>query len=208
MRFDPFWEYGYKAIWHNYKEFEDRPALSEMPRKIIGGMDFTNAPWQHLDMIVRYVILYCTKHGNPLSRERDFEYKRKEIFKLLQLKPLDVSRKLIEAWDPWVGQIMAVYMRLINERQYAAWWALKTSYEQDLHYLALPLHTAEDPEKMLLAKQRIRNNMDATEKKLNEMESSLFPDDHMLKVISEYEGGVFDGVGSYADYQVPEDWPR
>lgn len=208
LRFSPFGQIGNEAIWKKYTEFAQRPMLSSVAAHRF-DKDEDTPPWQDLDLMIRYIILFCTRKGNPLSRERDFEMKKKQVCEMLGIKANDrVRAKYIDKWHPWFIQVMAVYLRLVNERDYTSWLALKMSYDQDMVYLMMPLNTVEDPEKTLLAKNRIRDSMEKREESLRKIEAALFPDDKSLAAITELETGAFDGTGSYAEFRVAEDWPR
>jgi hypothetical protein len=204
-------------IWEQYPELASRQDLCQVPveldRKERG--DPSKLTWnmggapneRDLDSLVRYVILYATRKDNPLAREKDFKHRQRLCFDLLGIRPEDRVRTYIEGWHPWVVRVLAVFLRLLDDRMYADWVVAMIAYAQDQEYLMLDPAQVEDAEKLMNTKDKIRNSRERRSKELETLEAKLFQnDDDLRSAVSQMEVGVFDGQGSFAEYVVAKAW--
>lgn len=208
MRFDPTSRGKSKFIWQYYPELQTRADLCKVPAdyvEVAGGKDRAE---ETLDDIVRFAIMFCGKEGNPMAREGDFDVRMKRCMEHLLIGKKDPSYDLITSWNTWVVKIMATFMRMQNNDKYQRWVAVKMQHHQNLEYIMIPAQTSEDPEKMITVQEKIRAGLVRTEKDIQELENSLFPDEKVRDLINEYQQLILDGPGSFADYMVASEYPH
>lgn len=192
-------------IWEQYPELASRQDLCEVPTSLDWSAGQPNE--RDMDTLLRYVILYASRKDNPLAREKDFKHRQRLCFELLNIRVGDRVRTYIESWHPWVVRVLAVFLRLLDDRMYADWVVAMIAYAQDQEYLMLDPAQVEDAEKLMNTKDKIRNSRDRRSKELESLEMKLFQnDDDLRSAVSQMEVGVFDGQGSFAEYVVAKPW--
>jgi len=206
MKYNPLVRTKGLNIWEIYPDLATRKDFCEIPMGVFGKTPDDLPTKGDLDEVVRWVILFCTKDGNPLARELDFEARRKRCFDELYMKPGYLSVKLITQWHPFVVNIMAVYMRMIDNEKYSRWIAMKASHDQNLQYLMANPIFADDPEKMLALKDKLAKSLPKSAKDLKELEASLFPDEQVRDVLNEFQTLISDGPGGWAEYYVAQNY--
>lgn len=206
MRFNPLVRDKGKPIWEIYPELATRKDFTEIPQGVF-GQNPDDLPSKHeLDEVLRWVILFCTKDGNPLARELDFDARRARCFDELSLKPNYLSTKLITQWHPWVVNIMAVYMRMVDNEKYSRWVAMKVAHDQNMQYLMANPMYSDDPEKMMTLKDKLSKSLPKSAKDLKELEASLFPDEQVRDLLNDFQVLISDGPGGWAEYYVAQDY--
>lgn len=208
MKFDVFKDLE-TAIWVQYPVFKTRPDLCQVPAEYWWKERGESVPtWKDLDLVLRFVILFCSmERANPLSVERDLVFRRDTAKKLVGIIYGDHLVDMIDNWHPWVVGVMSVFMKMENSVMYNTWLSLLASYYQEVQYLMMPASNSDDPEKVMQTKARIKANMERAFDELNRMATRVFPTMEVADELTKYETGVFDGIGSYAEYMVAKDWP-
>lgn len=205
MRFNVFADWT-KMLWEQYPLFKSREDLHKIPFQIF--MDDETVSDQDLDRLLRFIILYCTRENNPLASETDLEIKAKTIWSLLHISEKDPLRKYVETWHPWVCRVMSVYLRLMDDQAYTSWLNTKIQFYQFSEYLLASLITAEDPERVIAAKEKISRLMPNLETTLRQKEDLLFPDKKAARGISELEMNILDKKTGFAEAVVADDFPK
>lgn len=195
-----------QALWVQYPVFQSRADLHRIPIGIF--LDDEKVTDEDLDRLLRYVILYCSRHENPLARELDMQQRRDAIFSLLHIHRQDNLRMYVETWHKWVVTVMSVFLRLEDDGQYASWLSDKVQYYRSLEYQLMNPFDSDKPESVMAIQERIAKNKPQLEESLRKKEAMLFPDERMRSAITELEMQLLDGPGGFAEYVVATQWPR
>lgn len=205
MKYNVFADWS-TPIWTQYEVFRSRPDLCQIPLGVF--LDDEVVTDKDLDRLIRYVILYCSRKNNPLSRELDMDQRREAIWTLLHISKKDPLRGYVEHWHKWVVKVMVVFLRMENDMEYSSWLTDKIQYYQYLEYQMMSPTMSDDMDKMMTIKDRISKIKPQLEDSLKKKESVLFPDIRMRDEISEMEMKMMDGKGGFAEYVVGGPFPR
>lgn len=195
-----------QALWVQYPIFQSRADLHRIPIGVF--LDDEKVTDEDLDRLLRYVILYCSRHENPLARELDMQQRRDAIFSLLHIHRQDNLRMYVETWHKWVVTVMSVFLRLEDDSQYASWLSDKVRYYRSLEYQLMNPFDSDKPESVMAVQERIAKNKPQLEESLRKKEAMLFPDERMRSAITELEMQLLDGPGGFSEYVVAAQWPR
>jgi hypothetical protein len=208
MRFDPTMRGKAKMIWQHYTELQTRADLCKVPTEFLDLAGGKEKALETLDELVRFSIMFCGKEGNPMAREGDFDVRQKRCMEHLVIGKKDIAYELITTYHPWVVKIMAVFMRMQDNEKYQRWISMKVNHAQNLEYMMTPASAADDPEKVMGIKEKIRIGLGKSAKEIQELENSLFPDNKVRDLINEHQQLILDGPGGFADYFVATEYPH
>lgn len=208
MKYDVFKD-RQSAIWTQYPLLMTRPDLCQVPAEFFWEERNETPPtWQDLDILMRFVIIFCSQErNNPLAAERDFIFRRDTAMNLVGIYQGDPLKEMIENWHPWVVTCMAVFMKMDNSTLYNTWLSLLISYYQDVTYIMASPQSSDDVDRLMAGKTRIKAGLNARYEELQQMATRVFPTMEVAEEVSKHETGIFDGIGSYPEYMVAKDWP-
>ena len=180
MQYCPF-DLGGKKMWEKYPDLLRRRELCMPPAD---GVDEEEVTGDELNQLVRFMVLMVDPFKNPLAVERDFGYKAKICFDLLQIRQHENIRKWYERRHPWTMSVQTALFKLVNNQKFEAWFSLKESISANNEFLRMPLDLAGDLEKNMTARQKIQQGIDSGLAQLAKLEKQLFPSERLLDDIA------------------------
>lgn len=185
MRHNPFACKTGERIWNKYPELRRYESLSTIPDiSTPEGINVVQPDEEDVDLMVKFVILFVDRHGNPLGDIRDFDYRRDMALQALGIKKRATGIwYFIDAGHRWYQNVMFDYFKLVNDDQYNLWFSLKVSYNVNMKMLRREFDSATD-DKDIKVIQQIKAQAPGDLKTLQEIEMKLFADERMRDVIT------------------------
>lgn len=164
-----------------FKAFTDIPSLT-------GDSNNTARPHvlsaSDLDTMVKFVTLMVEPRGNPIAREKNFEVRASESWRVLGISQTSVLRKFEQQGHWWFYATMFEYFKMTWDTTYQEWFSQKLAFHEMSRTLAKPMMMADMDDKEVRAKLAIAGALKGLRKNISELEATLFKDSETIEIIS------------------------
>lgn len=138
---------------------------------------------EHLDSIIRYMIMVCDPKSPMVINERDLSYRKSIAIEVAHID-LDIAEAVIHSTHKYSGDLTYLFLkRFIRSREWAALFALDSNYWESIKEVLKPItgknsrEILDSVQKKAVIKQEIIDDI----KRLEIMNRSFFGEDEELQ---------------------------
>lgn len=187
MRHNPFAVPPGKKMVEYYSALGRSRAFTEIPSLNGSGKP---GPASHilvaqdLEDMVRFVVLMVEPRGNPLSRERNFDIRAEEAWRLVGTRQNSELRKLQKMGHWWFHNTLFEYFKFTWDTVYQEWFSQKMAYQEMSRVLAMPMLQTEADKDDVKTRLDISNALEKFRTRISALESTLFGDSETLEIVT------------------------
>lgn len=161
----------------------DRPSMQFL--RPDGKRFFVELP--EIDMLARFALLFAAKPGNPLALNSDWDSRKDEAFRLLNINTAKWANVawMIESDNPIYLDLVKFWLQMLCREDYTIWFTYKVQFHGMAAFLRTPMSQMD--ERMSGNVLKTMQAMEELSGKIKNIESVLFPDETTATTLAEQE---------------------